>query len=45
MVEVDRTEELQIEEKGVKPADSNNARGTDQSRVLPPKELALVFFG
>ncbi|KAF9359965.1 hypothetical protein BGX34_008026 [Mortierella sp. NVP85] len=53
MVEVDRTEELQIEEKGTRPVHnelatpSNEApRGsTDQSRVLPPKDLALVFFG
>ncbi|KAF9963097.1 hypothetical protein BGZ65_006009 [Modicella reniformis] len=51
----DRTEELQIEEKGIKPVDSNNnqaaplsnvPRGyTDQSRELPRKELGLVFFG
>jgi len=40
----DRTDELQLEEAA--PAKATSPPGfTDQSRVLPPKDLALVFVG
>ncbi|KAF9309791.1 hypothetical protein BG003_009351 [Podila horticola] len=43
----DRTDELQLEESAVPPTKvpSTPPGFTDQSRVLPPKELALVFVG
>lgn len=41
----DRTDELQLEEAAA-PAKAPSPPGfTDQSRVLPPKDLALVFVG
>lgn len=41
----DRTDELQLEEAAA-PAKAHSPPGfTDQSRVLPPKDLALVFVG
>ncbi|KAF9405036.1 hypothetical protein BGZ94_003792 [Podila epigama] len=48
MEEKDRTDNLKQEEAGLPPSSKPVApRGgfTDQSKILPPKELALVFLG